>query len=105
MRCSEAHLHPRGQVQIARLLSRAAANGMQVIVETHSDHMLNGVRIAVREGLIRKEDASILFFTGDVVADKFVHYSLNPQIDDDGRIDYWPDGFFDEWEKQLINLM
>jgi predicted ATPase len=43
----EAHLHPRGQSQMAKLISLAAANGVQVIVETHSDHILNGVRVAV----------------------------------------------------------
>jgi len=66
---------------------------------------LNGARVAVREKIISKEQTNILFFTGDVVEDKFKHYILNPKIDDNGRIDYWPDGFFDEWEKQLINLM
>jgi len=101
----EAHLHPKGQVQIGRLFALAAVNGIQIILETHSDHILNGARVAVREQLINKEQTNILFFTGDVVEDKFKHYILNPKIDDNGRIDYWPDGFFDEWEKQLINLM
>jgi predicted ATPase len=101
----EAHLHPKGQVQIGRLLAMAAANGVQIILETHSDHILNGARVAVKEKIIRKEQTNILFFTGDIVEDTFKHYILNPIIDDKGRIDYWPEGFFDEWEKQLINLM
>ncbi|MDM8549689.1 DUF3696 domain-containing protein [Desulfobacterales bacterium HSG2] len=101
----EAHLHPRGQVQVARLLAKAAANGIQVILETHSDHILNGARVAVKEGIIKKEQTNILFFTGEVIEDKFMHYVLNPRIDDNGRIDYWPDGFFDEWERQLTNLV
>ena len=44
----EAHLHPRGQVAMGELIARAAAAGVQVIVETHSDHVLNGVRLAVK---------------------------------------------------------
>ncbi|MCI4626112.1 MAG: DUF3696 domain-containing protein [Candidatus Magnetoovum sp. WYHC-5] len=101
----EAHLHPKGQAQIGRLLALAAANGVQLIVETHSDHILNGIRVATKELLITPEKVNILFFTGDIVDDKFQHYILNPKIDEDGRLDEWPDGFFDEWEKQLDKLI
>ena len=48
----EAHLHPRGQTKLAELAVRASIAGIQVIVETHSDHFMDGVRIAVRDGLI-----------------------------------------------------
>lgn len=101
----EAHLHPRGQVQMGRLFALAAANGIQVILETHSEHVLNGVRVAVKQGEIKKEQTNILFFTGEVIDDHFRNYVLNPKIDNNGRIDYWPEYFCDEWEKQLINLM
>jgi predicted ATPase len=101
----EAHLHPKGQAQIGKLLALAAANGLQIIVETHSDHVLNGVRVAVKDGLIVPEKVNLLFFTGAVIQDKFEHYTLTPKIDKDGRIDIWPDGFFDEWDKQLIKLI
>ncbi|KJR40045.1 ABC transporter permease [Candidatus Magnetoovum chiemensis] len=101
----EAHLHPKGQTQIGKLLALAAANGLQLIVETHSDHILNGLRVAVKKGLIAPDQTKILFFTGDVIENKFKHYILTPKIDKDGRIDDWPDGFFDEWEKQLTELI
>jgi len=101
----EAHLHPKGQAQMGRLFALAAANGIQLIVETHSDHVLNGVRVAVKEGLIEPQDTHVLFFTGAVIEGKFKHYTLSPQIDRNGRIDQWPQGFFDEWEQQLTNLM
>lgn len=42
----EAHLHPRGQAKLGELLSRAAASGVQIIVESHSDHVMNGIRVA-----------------------------------------------------------
>jgi hypothetical protein len=48
----EAHLHPQGQVKMAELMARAASCGIQVVVESHSDHILNGVRIAVRQGIL-----------------------------------------------------
>ncbi len=58
----EAHLHPRGQTTMARLTCAAAAAGAQVIVETHSDHILNGVRLAVKDGLIPANDVLLHFF-------------------------------------------
>lgn len=40
----EAHLHPRGQVKLAELMARAASCGVQIIVETHSDYILNEIQ-------------------------------------------------------------
>src|SRR5262249_33333894 len=45
----EAHLHPSVQSEMGRILARMATAGVQLIVETHSDHLLNGVRLAVKE--------------------------------------------------------
>jgi predicted ATPase len=101
----EAHLHPRGQAEIGKLLAIAAANGIQIIVETHSDHILNGVRVAVKKQLIKPEQTKLLYFHGEVIDEQFKHYILNPKIDRNGRIDQWPDGFFDEWDRQLSELL
>lgn len=101
----EAHLHPQGQAKIGELLALAAANGIQIIAETHSDHVLNGVRSAIKEGKIKPSQTSFLFFTGETIEERFKHYILKPQVDENGRIDIWPDGFFDEWEKQLKKIL
>ena len=58
----ETHLHPRGQTRMAEFAVRAALAGVQVVVETHSDHFLDGVRIAVRDGLLAPEDIAIHYF-------------------------------------------
>ena len=101
----EAHLHPRGQAQIGRFLALAAAQGVQVIVESHSDHILNGIRVAVKEGKLPPEQAGLLFFTGEVIEGIFTHYIETPKIDRDGKLDYRPEGFFDEWDRQLTQLI
>lgn len=100
----EAHLHPRGQAIIGELLARAASSGVQIIVETHSDHVMNGARIAVREKMLNAEDLTILFF------ERPSEERLDPnvselKVDIDGRIDRWPDGFFDEWDRSLERLL
>ena len=97
----EAHLHPRGQAKIAELAVRAAVAGVQVIVETHSDHFLNAVRIAIREQLIRPEDTAIHYFERD--GGKSV--AVTPEIDADGRLSEWPEGFFDQHDDDLARLL
>lgn len=98
----EAHLHPQGQTRMAGLAAAAAAQGAQIVVETHSDHVLNGVRLAVKRGLLAPEQAVLHYFRGgggegiDVVS---------PGIDRDGRLDQWPEGFFDELENTLDQLL
>lgn len=51
----EAHIHPSGQRMLGELIALAGNGGVQVIVETHSDHILNGIRIAVKKKEIAKE--------------------------------------------------
>ena len=97
----EAHLHPRGQARMAELAVRAAIAGVQVIVETHSDHFLDGLRIAVREQLIRPEDTAVHYFERD--GGKSV--VVTPEIDADGRLSHWPAGFFDQHDDNLARLL
>lgn len=99
----EAHLHPRGQAQMGELLARAAACGIQVVVETHSDHVLNGIRVAVYEGRLRPEDAQLHFFQRN---EQNGHAQvISPRMNRDARIYPWPEGFFDEWDKSLEALL
>ena len=97
----EAHLHPRGQTRLAELAVRASLAGVQVIAETHSDHFIDGVRIAVRDGLIRPNDVAIHYF--ERAGGKTVVSS--PQVDVDGRLSSWPVGFFDQHEENLARLL
>lgn len=101
----EAHLHPKGQVKITELLARAAAAGVQVIVETHSDHVLNGLRIAVHGGVLPPEMAAIHYFERRVTPERIYHAYTSPKINADGRIEPWPQGFFDEMELALEKLL
>ena len=97
---AEAHLHPRAQSAIGRLLGRVAGAGLQIFVETHSDHLLNGVRLAVRDGLLEPEDAALHFFGpgGDVGR------VLTVTVDRTGAVSDWPEGFFDQAERDLAVL-
>lgn len=99
----EAHLHPQGQTALGALLSRCANDGVQIVVETHSDHLLNGIRLATKRGLIDKEKTALHFFSRVVeTGESFVQ---SPAILDNGRLSNWPLGFFDQWDRDVDSLL
>jgi predicted ATPase len=100
----EAHLHPGGQSILGKLCAIAASNGVQLFIETHSDHFLNGVRVAVREGLLN-HDKVRLFFLERSESNSHTTDVISPAIDKNGRINKWPKGFFDESDRQLEKLL
>ena len=57
----ESHLHPSAQTRMGEFLSRAANEGIQIIIETHSDHLMNGIRIACRNGIITQDKIEMDF--------------------------------------------
>jgi predicted ATPase len=99
----EAHLHPSGQTRMGEMLVLAASCGVQIVVETHSDHLLNGVRIAVKNKKIPHDDVKCFFFKAE---SSEAPVTVSPiSIDKHGMIDYWPEDFFDETEKSLMRLV
>ena len=101
----EAHLHPRGQSKIGELLALAASYGIQIIIETHSDHVLNGIRVAVHGGKIKPDDVQLHYLQRTADRERASTEVISPKMDRNGRIDRWPDGFFDEWERNLDILL
>ncbi len=101
----ESHLHPRGQSQMGSLIAYAAQSGVQIILETHSDHIINGIRVAVKEQKIEKESVRIFFFER-VVDEKDVRTITHKiLIDKTGELSNYPKGFLDEWDEQLSKLI
>lgn len=99
----EAHLHPRGQSALGQLLALCAADGVQIIVETHSDHVLNGIRVAAKRAQISNEDVAVHFFSRNVETGE--SSITSPVLHANGRFSDWPEGFFDEWTKALDELL
>lgn len=95
----EAHLHPRGQSYLGRLIARAAKAGVQVILETHSEHIINGIRVAI------KLDEN---YPTNSVQTYFIQKEKNSQpvveklvFDVNAQLSQWPKGFFDQ---QIVDL-
>lgn len=103
----EAHLHPLGQSRIGHFLSKVAAAGVQVIIETHSDHVLNGVRLALQNRTITPDKVAVHFFRQTEATSANSSDSspvVSPLIDSQGNLSEWPDGFFDQLEKDSARL-
>ena len=98
----EVHLHPAGQAAMGVFLAEVASAGVQVIIETHSDHVLNGIRRAVRSGTLPAHDIGLHFFRPRQEDEQDrVPQVESPSLDADGNIDTWPDGFFDQFDKDM----
>jgi predicted ATPase len=101
----EAHLHPKGQSIIGKLMGLASMGGVQILTETHSDHVLNGIRLAIHGGHVSPDNVSINFFAKREKQGNILNLVENLKIDKNGRIDSWPEDFFDEWDKSLDQLL
>lgn len=101
----EAHLHPSAQSKMGYFLGIIANAGVRVIVETHSDHIINGIQIAVAEKKIKNDLISINFFSGNAESKQ---PDVTPiSIKEKGDLTMWPKGFFDQTQidyAHLINL-
>jgi len=98
----EAHLHPRGQSKLSELIALAAQNGIQVIVETHSDHIFNGIRKAAAANIIEREKTGIYFFELD---EKNTSTVTAIQLSDKGRVLNYKKGLFDQFDDDLDVLL
>lgn len=99
----EAHLHPKAQSMIGEFLARVAAGRTQVFVETHSEHVLNGIRRMVKQTVLAPEDVRFHFFARS--SDDFEPSVTPIPVSQSGDISSWPEGFFDQLDKDLSIIL
>lgn len=109
----ESHLHPKAQADLARLIARVAQRGVQIVVETHSDHIVNGILVASR--LFEEESDDMAKFGVDRRNVRIYYVEKDPEtqassvlrkveILEGGRLAYQPKGFFDQAERDMYYL-
>jgi len=99
----EAHLHPCGQSRIGQFLAKVASDNIQVVIETHSEHVINGIRLACLREKIASENVCINYFSinsDSKPPHEVKRISLNERMD----IVEWPNGFFDQEGLDLQEL-
>lgn len=98
----EIHLHPRAQSRFMEFLAYLSSRGLQVIVETHSDHIYNGMRKCIKKNVLQKEKAVAYFFElDDMMQTKVEKIHLNDQ----GAEENHPYGMFDQFDDDLDELL
>ncbi|MCR4318280.1 MAG: AAA family ATPase [Planctomycetes bacterium] len=101
----EVHLHPKAQAALASLLLQIAiTDKKQFIIETHSDFIINRIRMDVRdkEGGTNSDSANVLFFERSRSDAVNVH---NITFDADGNLDGVPDNYGDFFLHETDRLL
>ncbi|WP_261248410.1 AAA family ATPase [Laspinema olomoucense] len=98
----ETRLHSKTIVKLGEFFSLAASTGIQVVLETHSDHLLNGIRLAIHGGRLAPDDVQLNYIS---LTRQGLTDVVSPILDRNGRIDHWPNGLFDEGENSLCGLL
>lgn len=98
----EAHLHPSAQSKIGRFLAMVAQAGIKVIVETHSDHVINGVQISAAKKEVNCELITVNYFSQskEEVQPNIESLTINLK----GELSNWPSGFFDQTQIDFAEL-
>lgn len=99
----EAHLHAKAQSNMGYFLARMAAAGIRVIIETHSEHIVNGIRrmIAQKQTEMSADDITIYFFQ-DKNGDKKI---INIGMDNKGNLSAFPEDFFDQVRQDTLAIL
>lgn len=101
----ESHIHPRGQAELGRLIALTAMNDVQIIVETHSDHIINGIRVAIKENNDLKDETILFFFEKEVTESEQYSKITNIEVDKNGELSEYPVNLLAEWSNQLLKLL
>lgn len=101
----ESHIHPRGQAELGKLIALAANVGAQLFIETHSDHILNGIRVAVKDDLIEKSKVNVMYFDKTTTEKEQYTNITQIRVDSKGELSAYPKNMIDEWGNQLFKLM
>jgi hypothetical protein len=101
----EVHLHPRAQAELATVFASLVRNRrMQLVIETHSDYLVDRLRSSVREGKLDPNDVLILYFERRRSIDVRIH---SIRLDSAGNLEGAPSGyrkFFLDEEQRLLGI-
>ncbi|MCQ2340647.1 MAG: DUF3696 domain-containing protein [Paludibacteraceae bacterium] len=102
----EAHLHPGAQSRIMSfLISQMKIKSIQLFIESHSDHIVNGARLAVKNGTVNPFDVKVLFVSQDETDVRCLPVIRPISISANGALSEYFDDFMDEWTKQAGALL
>lgn len=101
----EIHLHPKAQAKLAGFFSYLAHRGVQIIIETHSEHFINGTRYQVYKDKIKADEVAIYYKNS--MMEPFISLLLNEgghYINEESELTSFPKGFFDATLSELLEI-
>lgn len=98
----EIHLHPKAQSDLTEFLCFVANAGIQVILETHSDHVFNGIRKSIVQKEIANTDVAVHFFQLD---ENSLSKNTVIALNEHGRIMTHIKGLFDQFDDDLDQIL
>lgn len=105
----ELHLHPSAQTKLAEVIADASNSGRRFLIETHSEHFVRGLQLAVSNGSAKKGLLANRLQPSDIT---FIYVPRSPaaphslSLDEWGEFsDPWPSGFFDEGYLAAMKLL
>ncbi|MCY3822185.1 MAG: AAA family ATPase [Gammaproteobacteria bacterium] len=98
----EVHLHPRGQAELASLFVESfKRRGNHFLIETHSDYIIDRVRISVRKGILKPDEVSMIYFEPKGNAVK-IH---NMTLDKEGNLRGAPEEYREFFARETDQLL
>ena len=101
----EAHLHPKAQAEFSTFLAKSASSKKEhsFLIETHSDYIIDRMRISVRDGIIKPDDVSILYFEPEKRGGSVKIHNI--KMDKQGNLIDVPLGYRDFFMKESDKLL
>ena len=97
----EIHLHPKIQATLGDYFCKQVNNtDKQYIVETHSEYLINRMRLLIVKGELQPEDVALYFMENDGI--KTTTHKI--ELTKDGQIRNAPQGFFDTYEMDVMDI-
>jgi hypothetical protein len=98
----EVHLHPRAQAGLGAFFARVARDrGIRFVVETHSDYLVDRVRMAIRDGVLERRDVALLWFRSSQGVSRVDRIDLA----DDGSIREAPEGYREFFLREKLSIL
>jgi predicted ATPase len=97
----ELHLHPAVQARLADFLWSLASSNRLIVCETHSEYLVNRLRIRMASGALKDTDVAVYFAEREAGNTRFERI----RFDSRGRIGNWPTGFFDQSASDAAALL
>ena len=100
----EAHLHPRAQAEFSTFLAKSVFRKKHsFLIETHSDYIIDRTRVSVRDGIIKPDDVSILYFEPEKKGGSVKIHNI--KVDKQGNLIDVPPGYRDFFMKESDKLL